>query len=73
MTRTTTTLTELARLGFADLGAASVSLSGVPESVVPLFAVYVSAPVRVAGPAATASVTAPVPLPPPAVKVRAVA
>ena len=38
MTRTTTTLTELARLGFADLGAANDALASVPAGVVPLFA-----------------------------------
>jgi len=39
MTRTTTTLTELARLGFADLGAAHDALSAVPPEIVPSFAV----------------------------------
>ena len=38
MTRTTTTLTELARLGFADLGAAQAAITAVPASVVPAFA-----------------------------------
>jgi glutamate-ammonia-ligase adenylyltransferase len=39
MTRTTTTLTELARLGFADLDAANDALGAVPPEVVPAFAV----------------------------------
>jgi [glutamine synthetase] adenylyltransferase / [glutamine synthetase]-adenylyl-L-tyrosine phosphorylase len=39
MTRTTTTLTELARLGFADLGAANDALGAVPADIVPAFAV----------------------------------
>jgi glutamate-ammonia-ligase adenylyltransferase len=39
MTRTTTTLTELARLGFADLDAANDALSSMPADVVPSFAV----------------------------------
>jgi glutamate-ammonia-ligase adenylyltransferase len=39
MTRTTTTLTELARLGFADLDAAHVALADVAPDVVPAFAV----------------------------------
>jgi [glutamine synthetase] adenylyltransferase / [glutamine synthetase]-adenylyl-L-tyrosine phosphorylase len=39
MTRTTTTLTELARLGFADLSAAREALAEVPEELVPVFAV----------------------------------
>ncbi len=38
MTRTTTTLTELARLGFADLGGARESLAEVPDELVPAFA-----------------------------------
>ncbi len=38
MTRTTTTLTELARIGFADLGGASEALASVPATVTPLFA-----------------------------------
>jgi glutamate-ammonia-ligase adenylyltransferase len=38
MTRTTTTLTELARLGFADLDAARDALEEVPAPVVPAFA-----------------------------------
>jgi glutamate-ammonia-ligase adenylyltransferase len=38
MTRTTTTLTELARLGFADLDAARDALETVPVEVVPAFA-----------------------------------
>jgi glutamate-ammonia-ligase adenylyltransferase len=38
MTRTTTTLTELARLGFADLDAARDALEAVPAEVVPAFA-----------------------------------
>lgn len=38
MTRAATTLTELARIGFTDLGAASAALSSVPTSVTPLFA-----------------------------------
>lgn len=38
MTRTTTTLTELARLGFADLSAAGERLAGVPPELVPAFA-----------------------------------
>ena len=38
MTRTTTTLTELARIGFADLGGASEALASVPAGVTPLFA-----------------------------------
>ncbi len=36
MTRTTTTLTELARLGFSDLGAAAEQLALVPSVAVPL-------------------------------------
>ncbi len=39
MTRTTTTLTELARFGFADLGGASDALASLPSSVAQLFAV----------------------------------
>ena len=39
MTRTTTTLTELARLGFADLGAAREALGDVPAEFIPAFAV----------------------------------
>jgi glutamate-ammonia-ligase adenylyltransferase len=39
MTRTTTTLTELARLGFSDLGTANETLAGVPADLVPRFAV----------------------------------
>ena len=38
MTRATTTLTELARLGFADLDAAGAGLSAVPRERVELFA-----------------------------------
>ncbi|HEY4224672.1 MAG TPA: bifunctional [glutamine synthetase] adenylyltransferase/[glutamine synthetase]-adenylyl-L-tyrosine phosphorylase [Pseudolysinimonas sp.] len=38
MTRTTTTLTELARLGFVDLDAAGVALAEVPSDRVALFA-----------------------------------
>jgi glutamate-ammonia-ligase adenylyltransferase len=38
MTRTTTTLTELARLGFADLSAAREALAEVPDELVPVFA-----------------------------------
>ncbi|WP_309708240.1 bifunctional [glutamine synthetase] adenylyltransferase/[glutamine synthetase]-adenylyl-L-tyrosine phosphorylase [Pseudolysinimonas sp.] len=38
MTRTTTTLTELARLGFADLGAARDALEAMPDAVAPMFA-----------------------------------
>jgi len=38
MTRATTTLTELARLGFADLDAAGAGLAGVPRDRVDLFA-----------------------------------
>ncbi|CAN5440307.1 bifunctional [glutamine synthetase] adenylyltransferase/[glutamine synthetase]-adenylyl-L-tyrosine phosphorylase [soil metagenome] len=38
MTRTTTTLTELARYGFADLGAASDALATIPAALTPLFA-----------------------------------
>lgn len=38
MTRTTTTLTELARLGFADLSAAGEALADVPVGLVPAFA-----------------------------------
>jgi glutamate-ammonia-ligase adenylyltransferase len=38
MTRTTTTLTELARLGFADLSGAGAGLADVPADLVPLFA-----------------------------------
>jgi len=38
MTRATTTLTELARLGFADLDAAGAGLSAVPRDRVELFA-----------------------------------
>ncbi|MEO5919970.1 MAG: bifunctional glutamine-synthetase adenylyltransferase/deadenyltransferase, partial [Pseudolysinimonas sp.] len=37
MTRTTTTLTELAKIGFADLGGASEALASVPTTVTPLF------------------------------------
>ncbi|QEO10851.1 bifunctional [glutamine synthetase] adenylyltransferase/[glutamine synthetase]-adenylyl-L-tyrosine phosphorylase [Protaetiibacter larvae] len=37
MTRSAITLTELARLGFADLGGAAAALPGVPDDVVPLF------------------------------------
>ncbi|MEQ1738093.1 MAG: hypothetical protein ABL886_17035, partial [Rhodoglobus sp.] len=33
MTRTTTTLTELAKIGFADLGGASEALTSVPAAV----------------------------------------
>ncbi|CAN5385172.1 bifunctional [glutamine synthetase] adenylyltransferase/[glutamine synthetase]-adenylyl-L-tyrosine phosphorylase [soil metagenome] len=39
MTRTTTTLTELARLGFSDLDAADAMLASIPLPVVPLFSV----------------------------------
>ena len=39
MTRTTTTLTELARLGFADLSGAREALAQVPDALVPMFAV----------------------------------
>jgi len=39
MTRTTTTLTELARLGFADLDAAHEALADVAPEVIPAFAV----------------------------------
>ncbi len=38
MTRTTTTLTELAKIGFADLGGAEGALASVPDGVAPLFA-----------------------------------
>jgi glutamate-ammonia-ligase adenylyltransferase len=38
MTRSATTLTGLARTGFADLSAASEGLAGLPEGVAPLFA-----------------------------------
>jgi glutamate-ammonia-ligase adenylyltransferase len=38
MTRATTTLTGLAKIGFADLGGASEGLKSVPASVAPLFA-----------------------------------
>lgn len=38
MTRTTTTLTELARLGFADLSAAREALAHVPDDLVTVFA-----------------------------------
>jgi glutamate-ammonia-ligase adenylyltransferase len=38
MTRTTTTLTELARLGFADLSTAGEGLAGVAPELIPLFA-----------------------------------
>ncbi len=38
MTRTTTTLTELARLGFAELGAAHEALGAMPDAIVPTFA-----------------------------------
>ena len=38
MTRTTTTLTELARLGFADLSGAGEGLRDVPAELIPLFA-----------------------------------
>jgi glutamate-ammonia-ligase adenylyltransferase len=38
MTRTTTTLTELARLGFADLGAARDALDTMPEGLAPTLA-----------------------------------
>lgn len=38
MTRTTTTLTELARLGFAELGAAHEALAAIPDAIVPTFA-----------------------------------
>lgn len=39
MTRTTTTLTELARLGFADLDAARSGLEHIDDALVPAFAV----------------------------------
>ncbi len=38
MTRATTTLTELARLGFSDLARAAACVGSVPDGVVPLFA-----------------------------------
>ncbi|HWR85085.1 MAG TPA: bifunctional [glutamine synthetase] adenylyltransferase/[glutamine synthetase]-adenylyl-L-tyrosine phosphorylase, partial [Rhodoglobus sp.] len=38
MTRTTSTLTELARLGFTDLSDAAARLEGVPAELVPAFA-----------------------------------
>ncbi len=38
MTRTTTTLTELAKIGFAGLSSASEALASVPAAVTPLFA-----------------------------------
>ena len=38
MTRTTTTLTELARLGFADLGAARDALDTMPDGLAPTLA-----------------------------------
>jgi glutamate-ammonia-ligase adenylyltransferase len=38
MTRTTTTLTELAKIGFADLGGASEALSSIPAGVASFFA-----------------------------------
>lgn len=38
MTRATTTLTELARYGFADLSAAGESLRALPDGIAPLFA-----------------------------------
>jgi glutamate-ammonia-ligase adenylyltransferase len=38
MTRPTTTLTELARLGFADLGAANDALAAMPATLAPTFA-----------------------------------
>jgi [glutamine synthetase] adenylyltransferase / [glutamine synthetase]-adenylyl-L-tyrosine phosphorylase len=38
MTRATTTLTELARYGFADLGSAGDALSALPDGITPLFA-----------------------------------
>ena len=38
MARTTTTLTELARLGFADLGAARDALEAMPDAVATMFA-----------------------------------
>ena len=38
MTRTTTTLTELARLGFADLGEAGAALAGLPADRIANFA-----------------------------------
>lgn len=38
MTRTTSTLTELARLGFAELSRAAERVAGLPAEVVPLFA-----------------------------------
>lgn len=39
MTRTATTLTELARLGFAELGPAQQALADVPADLVPRFAI----------------------------------
>jgi Glutamine synthetase adenylyltransferase len=39
MTRPTTTLTELARLGFADLSTARAGLEEAPDGILPLFAV----------------------------------
>src|SRR4029078_13633143 len=39
LTRSSNTLTELARLGFAELGAAERLLAGLPDTVVPLFSV----------------------------------
>ncbi|MGN6273272.1 MAG: bifunctional [glutamine synthetase] adenylyltransferase/[glutamine synthetase]-adenylyl-L-tyrosine phosphorylase [Protaetiibacter sp.] len=37
MSRKAVTLTELARLGFAELGSAAAALPGVPDAVLPLF------------------------------------
>src|SRR5690606_10832728 len=37
LSRKAVTLTELARLGFAELGSAAAALPGVPDAVVPLF------------------------------------
>lgn len=39
MTRATTTLTALARYGFADLGGAAAGLAALPDGITPLFAV----------------------------------
>jgi glutamate-ammonia-ligase adenylyltransferase len=39
MTRATTTLTELARLGFADLGGAKQALAAIPAELVPRFGI----------------------------------
>src|SRR5690606_28821235 len=37
LSRKAVTLTELARLGFAELGSAAAALPGVPDAVLPLF------------------------------------